>query len=69
MMEEQKNSLSQLLNAEQLEKYKRMMRDRMQEFRGKMEERPRGNRERKGPPPPPPPPPPARNTTSGWSEL
>jgi hypothetical protein len=45
------------------------MRDRMQEFRGKMEERPRGNRERKGPPPPPPPPPPARNTTSGWSEL
>ena len=46
MMEEQKNSLSQLLNAEQLEKYKRMMQDRMQEFRGNWEQRQRGNQER-----------------------
>ncbi len=53
LMEEQKNNLSQLLNPEQLEKYKRMMRERMQEFRGKIEERPRGPQDRKGPPPPP----------------
>lgn len=46
LMEEQKKNLSQLLNAEQLEKYKRMMRDRMQEFRGNIEQRQRGNQER-----------------------
>ena len=51
LMEEQKNNLSQLLNPEQLEKYKRMMREQMQEFRGKIEERPRGPQDRKGPPP------------------
>ena len=65
LMEEQKNNLSQLLNPEQLEKYKRMMRERMQEFRGKIEERPRGPQDRKGPPPPSHP----RKTKPEMNEL